>query len=294
MQRCKYGVADKFGDLRHYGVSEGANSVQPMGNPISSSTQHGFSRNWPSSVPRNGLEDPPHSSNLPPQWSLPRIGVGTFRRCKNSVNLTPRELAAARFATSSGDMHSLLKSVFVGVGNDPDPIPLMRGADAVCWNAIPLRIIPERGQVPENSSHPETKQAWRVFHDDDKRSKFANEALVFRPKAATLGLQPAAKACVTKVLAWESPTNGINCNSIGNKLCCRECSDVAVTGDIGPMLGEDAAGVVFDFTERDRFEAVILSTFQFRALQAEREAANATEQIKNAQLHHSHPSSLAA
>jgi hypothetical protein len=46
----------------------------------------------------------------------------------------------------------------------------VRGADGGSWDTIPDRIIPERGQVSENSSHPETKQAWDVLHDDEARS----------------------------------------------------------------------------------------------------------------------------
>jgi hypothetical protein len=57
-----------------------------------------------------------------------------------------------------------------GVGNDPDPIASVRGADGASWHTVPDRIIPERGQVSANGSHPETKQAWDVLHDDKARS----------------------------------------------------------------------------------------------------------------------------
>jgi len=52
----------------------------------------------------------------------------------------------------------------------PEPISDMRGANGGSRNNLPLRIIPERGQVSENGSHPETKQAWDVLHDDVARS----------------------------------------------------------------------------------------------------------------------------
>jgi hypothetical protein len=35
---------------------------------------------------------------------------------------------------------------------------------------MPESIIPERGQVSENVSKPETKEAWHVFHDDEAGS----------------------------------------------------------------------------------------------------------------------------
>lgn len=37
----QYGIADEFGYLRDYGVSERGNSVAEMGNPIISSTKDG-------------------------------------------------------------------------------------------------------------------------------------------------------------------------------------------------------------------------------------------------------------
>lgn len=50
-------------------------------------------------------------------------------------------------------------SCATGVGNKPDAIPPVRGANGASWNAVPLRVIPERGQVPENSSHSSSKES---------------------------------------------------------------------------------------------------------------------------------------
>jgi hypothetical protein len=58
----------------------------------------------------------------------------------------------------------------IRVGNNPDAISDVIGANVASWYAMPLRVIPERGQVSENICHPETKQAWRVLHDDVARS----------------------------------------------------------------------------------------------------------------------------
>jgi len=37
----------------------------------------------------------------------------------------------------------------VGVGNQEDPITSVRGADGGRWYAVPLRVIPDRGQITE-------------------------------------------------------------------------------------------------------------------------------------------------
>lgn len=174
-------------------------------------------------------------------------------------------------------MHSLLKSVFVGVGNNPDPIPLMRGADAVCWNTVPLRIIPARGQVSENFSHPETKQPWRVLHDDELGSKLANESVVFRPKATSGGFQPPSFAGEADILAWEAATDAINGNSVSFKNVCCEGSNVMIAGHLRPMFRQDAAGKFLDLAEGYRLEAA--STLKPKA-----QASKPAEKIEHLKL----------
>jgi hypothetical protein len=61
-----------------------------------------------------------------------------------------------------------------GVGNissgsdDPDPVTEVRGTNGRRGNALPLRVIPELGQVSENGSHPAShKEAWDILHEDE-------------------------------------------------------------------------------------------------------------------------------
>jgi hypothetical protein len=56
------------------------------------------------------------------------------------------------------------------VGNNPEAVPLVIGANGASWDAIPPSVVPERGQAAEYSSKPGTKETWRVLHDDDPRS----------------------------------------------------------------------------------------------------------------------------
>ncbi len=72
----------------------------------------------------------------------------------------------------------------VGAGNDPHAVSAVRGADGGSGDAIPRRIVPERGQVPENNANrcglfdeasvhslaDWTKQPWDVLHDDEAGS----------------------------------------------------------------------------------------------------------------------------
>jgi hypothetical protein len=57
--------------------------------------------------------------------------------------------------------------VAVGVGNDPNAIPSVRGADGGRRYTVPLRIIPARGQLSENTSKPSSKERCDILHDDD-------------------------------------------------------------------------------------------------------------------------------
>jgi hypothetical protein len=53
-----------------------------------------------------------------------------------------------------------------GVGHDPNAIPPVGSANGGSRNAVPLRVIPERGQVSENCSKPSPKKCCDVLHDD--------------------------------------------------------------------------------------------------------------------------------
>jgi hypothetical protein len=68
-----------------------------------------------------------------------------------------------------------------GVGNNPDAIPPVRGANGESRDAVPPSIIPERGQVSENSSETPRQESWHVLHDDDAGSKLANEPGIVGP-----------------------------------------------------------------------------------------------------------------
>jgi hypothetical protein len=65
--------------------------------------------------------------------------------------------------------------------DDEEPISTLRGADGGSWNAVPPRIVPERGQVSENGSKSASKESCDVLHDDEARSKLANDPCVFAP-----------------------------------------------------------------------------------------------------------------
>ena len=115
-------------------------------------------------------------AGLPVSWSL-AFGVG--QRSRAAIIASPG-LTAAFGEAERFDLVSL--SLAVGVGKDEQPLAEVRRADLGGREHVPFRIVPERGQRPENSSEV-SKQLWHVLHDDEAGSKYANDANELGPEA---------------------------------------------------------------------------------------------------------------
>jgi hypothetical protein len=63
-----------------------------------------------------------------------------------------------------------------GVGQNKNPIPDMRGTNGRSRYAMPFRIVPDRGQRPENVSQSSSKQRCDVFQHNESWSHLANDA----------------------------------------------------------------------------------------------------------------------
>jgi hypothetical protein len=95
-------------------------------------------------------------------------------------------LLVAKFNVSVDVLRRSMWSCAVGVGmlwvgNDPYPVAPVWGTNIGSAYAVPLRIVPERGQVSENVSKPSMKQCCDVLHDDVARSNLANNSGVLAP-----------------------------------------------------------------------------------------------------------------
>jgi hypothetical protein len=106
-------AAEQFGDLRHYGISELLKSVHPAGNPIMPSTHEG-------------------QGSFAKSMDKPICFFKRTRRWMDGWDQLPL---------------SRLSDAF-GVGNNPDAIPLVRGAKGGSGYTVPLRIVPERSEPP--------------------------------------------------------------------------------------------------------------------------------------------------
>jgi hypothetical protein len=86
-------------------------------------------------------------------------------------------------------------SCTVGVGKNPDPLSEMGRSGFGSAKHSPSRIVPCLGQVSENSSQPPRSKSWRVFHERELGSYFANDPGHFHPKSASFSVESITASC---------------------------------------------------------------------------------------------------
>ena len=236
----------------------------------------GYLRNY--SVPE-GVELLPSQCNGNPIMPPTHEGHGVpLKRCDKCVCFPKR---IRRWMQGDRKSPRSRLSVAIGVGNKPRPVTNVRGANGCRWNAIPLRIIPERGQRPEYVAQPSIKQLWAVLQDDEAGSYLANEPGELKPKPAPLPCETEAASGSAKILAGEAAADDIDGNSIGSKSFAGEGPDIVIARHLRPMLRQHAPAEGFDLAEGDRLEAA-------RPLQPQAEAADAREQVEHLELTPAH------
>jgi hypothetical protein len=98
----------------------------------------------------------------------------------------------------------------VGVGHKPESVALVRRPNVGSSQHCPAAVIPERGQVTEDSSESPSKQGWAVFHEDEAGSNFAHDARHVRPHSRSSAVDAGALSGDADVLAREAARNHIN------------------------------------------------------------------------------------
>ena len=165
--------------MGHDGVAEASQSLYPVGSPIIASTNCGlrtipvpdafWSRRETVLVPllMASVSDVPMCAFEPARLRLsellasPAVGVGQLRI---TASLSGRELPYSCLASP------LLQSRAMGVGQDEDSLSLVGRSNVGRSKAIPLRIEPRLGQVPEYAIQPSSSERWDVLHEDEPGS----------------------------------------------------------------------------------------------------------------------------
>ena len=139
-----YRTPDDLDDLRDDGISEASKAVHPTGNPISHSTQSGFSLplipccvvNSVRFIPDERL--PLHERGVGIRFVTTSLSGRLFRAIVSGLALPLRQSRAegvGSILTASHNSNPCLLLPLppliplVGVGHNPDPIPPVRGAD---------------------------------------------------------------------------------------------------------------------------------------------------------------------
>ncbi len=126
-----------------------------------------------------------------------------------------------------------------------------------------MSIVPEFGQIPENSSKSSMGKHRGILHECVSRSYLAKDSSKFRPEARTLAVDARALPCRGDVLAGETardeefvavggePAKGVAAVGIVGA----ESADVVPDCEVGEAQREDALAEGFDFDGADRFDA---------------------------------------
>jgi hypothetical protein len=198
--------------------------------------------------------------------------------CSGEIGCAPK---AATYLRQAGHfcIDGAVKLAFVvGVCTNPPTASAMVSPRLSARNTARLDSgIAEVGKKVRNTIQG---GAFDVLGDDDTRLKFSDEPGHLWPHVDS-DTPPTRRT--REWLAREPAADGVNGNSIGSKSICGEVADVMVAGHLRPVLGEDAAWELFDLAERDGLEPA-------GALQTERKAADAAEQVEKAvRLFHAAP-----
>jgi hypothetical protein len=96
------------------------------------------------------------------------------------------------------------------VGHNPDSVSSVRGSNGNRAQHSPFCIVPQRGQVAENSSKPPNSEHWAVFHECESWSYFANDTGHLFPQSAFLAVNSGTFPSGADVLARKPARNHVN------------------------------------------------------------------------------------
>ena len=141
------------------------------------------------------------------------------------------------------------------VGDDPDAVSTVRGADSRSRNNSRLNVVPFRFQV---SVYPlkaarQIDDANNVFQTEPTGPEGGNNPSKFRPEIAVV-VSSALTTRNGEGLAGES--TGEQVNGSGIVALQRVGRDVIVDGNVGPVLGEHAPAEVVNLNELHRVNAL--------------------------------------
>ncbi len=166
----------------------------------------------------------------------------------------------------------------VGVGHNEHSSSHVWRTHGARGYARPLRIVPESGQVSEYASKPPRKESCDVLHEDELRSKLANDSRELAPQARSLASKPSTTTGKADVLALDPA--GYEVDALEGVRS--DVSHVSKPGNAGPVLLEHSVAEVVDLNLPPHFHP--------RALEPEVHAADPGEQAAEPHQNGTEPS----
>ena len=210
------------GTVGHLSVANAFKSVQPMGHPMSHSTQFGFS------CPLFEVSVPLPSKTALDRWSLALLFPSFL--IKDSVLYPPlqsrehgvgqvlRPTTVSRFARRAGlcaDSGVIVAAIALklrGVGHNPDPFPLVRGGNVMRSHNSPPCIKPHFGKVTEDGSKSSAhSKHWTILDEHPfSRTHFIDNSRHVLPHTGSLSVNPCSFSGGADVLAGKASRYDIN------------------------------------------------------------------------------------
>ena len=139
-----------------------------------------------------------------------------------------------------------VNDVTVGVGNNEYPLPMVRGAKGGSGYNLPLRIIPDLGQVAEDDVDTQGKQPPDIFDDDVFRAYFADEPCVFEPQAAARTFfDSCTETSRAYILTRKTAAEHVH----GRQFIAFQLFDVLIYGNARPVFRENRPAERVDFAK---------------------------------------------
>lgn len=145
-----------------------------------------------------------------PGFPFPSRAVGVGHCFAMTVNdviaVRPPPIRAFVARCASGDFWS---SLATGVGQQPEPFPLVRRANGCRAETTPLRIEPEAGKVGEDVRQTVPNKSGDVLQHDESRSHASNDPGDVWPEPAVI-VNSTLLSCCRERLAWKTGSDEIH------------------------------------------------------------------------------------
>jgi hypothetical protein len=112
------------------------------------------------------------------------------------------------------------QSLADGVGHNPDTVASVERANTGSRYAVPFRVIPDLGHLPENRVKPPVGKGSDVFQQDDSWFQLANDSAELSPQPGSLAGNSSSFPDEANVLTGKTSADKLDVSVPVNKFIC--------------------------------------------------------------------------